>query len=178
METHTQPHFHFHHLHLHQLWPEAVIEFRGFMEAEVSEARQQIVDMALQVGFEEVDEDDDEDFLLSHREELRNDDLLALEEERIREESESSPEEVVPVKTLTTKVMAKGFKLVNEAMAIFDEYDPDYMRSSKVQREMENVLKYYKEVNEQKMKAATQVSNMKFFKKKKKPPFHLLSLQP
>ena len=86
---HAQPHY--------QLWLEAVIEFKGFTEAEVSEAKQQIVDMVLQVGFEEVDKDDVEDFLLSHREELSNEDLLALEEERIREESESSPEEVMPV---------------------------------------------------------------------------------
>ena len=49
--------------------------------------------------------------------------------------------------------------------AIFDEHDPDCMRSSKVRREIENVLKCYKEVYEQKMKAATQVSIMKFFKK-------------
>ena len=40
-----------------------------FTEAEVSEARQQIVDMAQQVGSEEVGEDDVEDLLLSHREE-------------------------------------------------------------------------------------------------------------
>ena len=163
METHAQPHF-----SLHQLWLEAVIEFRGFAEAEVGEARQKIVDMALQVGFEEVDEDDVEDLLLSHMEELSNEDLLALEEEHIREESESSPEEVVSVETFATKVMAKGFKLVDDAMAIFDEHDPDCMRSSKVQRERENILKCYKEVNKQKMKAATQVSNMKLFKKKKK----------
>ena len=65
----AQPHFHLHHLHLHQLWPEAVIELRGFTEAEVSKARQQIVDMALQVGFEEVAKDNVEDLLLSHREE-------------------------------------------------------------------------------------------------------------
>ena len=68
-------------------------------------------------------------------------------------------------KTLTTKVMTKGFKLVDEAIAIFDEHDPDCMRSSKVQREMENVLKCYKEVSKQKMKAANQDSIMKFFKK-------------
>ena len=53
------------------------------MEAEVSESRQQIVDMALHVGFEEVDEDDDVDLLLPHREELRKEDLLALEEEHM-----------------------------------------------------------------------------------------------
>ena len=53
--------------------------------------------MALQMGFEEVDEDDVEDLLLSHREELSNEDLLSLEEECNRVESESSPEEVVPV---------------------------------------------------------------------------------
>jgi len=46
-----------------------VIELRGFTEAEVSKARQQIVDMALQVGFEEVAKDNVEDLLLSHREE-------------------------------------------------------------------------------------------------------------
>ena len=45
-----------------------MIELRDFKEAEVSKARQQIVDMALQVGFQEVDEDDVEDLLLSHRE--------------------------------------------------------------------------------------------------------------
>ena len=50
----------------------------------------------------------------SPREELRNEDLLALEEERIREELESSPEEVVLVKTLTTKVMAKGLFQVGQ----------------------------------------------------------------
>jgi len=123
------------------------------------------VGMALQVGFEEVDKDDVEDFLLSHNVELSNEDLLALEEERIREESESSPEEVLPVKTLTMKVIAKGFNLVDEAMAIFHEHDLNCMRSSKVWREMDNVLKCYKEVYKQKMKAATQVSIMKFFKK-------------
>ena len=60
MESPVQPHF-----HLHQLWPEAVIEFRSFTEAEVSEARQQIVDKALQVGLEEVYKDDVEDLLLT-----------------------------------------------------------------------------------------------------------------
>ena len=54
--------------------------------------------MALQVGFDEVDENEVEDLLLLYRKELVNEDLLALEEERIREESESSPEEVVPAK--------------------------------------------------------------------------------
>ena len=46
-----------------------------------------------------------------------------------------------------------------------DEHDPEFMRSSKVRREMDNVLKCFKEVYKQKMKAATQVSIMKFFKK-------------
>ena len=120
------------------------------------------------MGFEEVNKDDAEDLLLSHRKELSNEDVLAPEEERIREELESSPKEVVPVKTLVTKVMAKGFKLVDEAMAIFDEHDLNCMRSFKVRREMENVLKCYKEVYKQKMKAATQVSIVKFFKKNPK----------
>ena len=57
----------------------------------------------------------------------------------------------MPVKTLTMKVMDKGFKLVDGAMAIFDEHDPNCMRSSKVWREIENVLKCYKEVNKQKI---------------------------
>ena len=69
LEMHAQPHFQLHHFHLHQLWSEAVIELRDFKEAEVSKARQQIVDMALQVGFEEVAKDNVEDLLLSHREE-------------------------------------------------------------------------------------------------------------
>ena len=53
--------------------------FHGFTEAELSEARQQIADMALHVGFEEVAEDDVEYLLLSHREELGNEDLMVLE---------------------------------------------------------------------------------------------------
>ena len=35
------------------------------------------------------------------------------------------------LKTLMTIVMAKGFRLVDKAMAIFDEHDPDCMRSCK-----------------------------------------------
>ena len=53
--------------------------------------------MALQVRFEEVDEDDVELFLL-YRKELSKEHILALEELHIREESESSPEGIVPVK--------------------------------------------------------------------------------
>ena len=46
---------------------------------------------------------------------------------------------------------------------VYDECDPDCMRSSKVRWEMDNVLKCFKEVDEQKLKAATQVSIKKFF---------------
>ena len=60
-------------------------------------------------------------------------------------------------------IRSELFVLRHSERVIRDEHDPDCMRSSKVRREMENVLKCYKEVHKQKMKADTQVSIMKFF---------------
>lgn len=64
--------------------------------------------------------------LESQRKDLNNN-LLALKE-HIREESESSPEEVEPMTALTTEVMSQAFKLIKHATALFDEHDTNFMR--------------------------------------------------
>jgi hypothetical protein len=88
-----------------------------------------------------------------------------MEEGCIRLESKSSPEEVEPVTAFTTKRAPQVSKLIDSAVAFFAEHDTDPMRSSKVQREIQNALKCYMVVYNQKLKTATQVSIKRLFKK-------------
>jgi hypothetical protein len=70
---------------------------------------------------------------------LSIEDILAFEEEHIKEGSESSPEVIEPVRALTMSSMSQTFKLFDS------KHDTNLLRSSKVWREIENALKCYKE---------------------------------
>jgi hypothetical protein len=60
--------------------------------------------IALKTGFEEVNRE--------HTDEGLSNDDLAVKEEHIREELESSHEEVVPVRALRMKLMSQAFQLI------------------------------------------------------------------
>jgi hypothetical protein len=70
--------------------------------------------------------------------------------------------------------MPQAAKLQNSATALFNEHDMNFMRNAKEQRKIESVLKCYKELYNQEVKIATQVSVKRFFKEHPKPPIHLL----
>lgn len=50
-----------------------------------------------------------------------------------------NPEEVKSMRILTAKVMSKLFKMNDSGINLFNEHIPELMRSSKVQRKIENV---------------------------------------
>jgi hypothetical protein len=77
------------------------VNFRGF-EGEVKDIQKTIVQLATEAEFNEVDTDDDQDFPLSHCEELTNKELIQLDAEKLSEKEEELDE---PQKTLDTKTL-------------------------------------------------------------------------
>ncbi|KAG7165650.1 putative Tigger transposable element-derived protein 1-like 229 [Homarus americanus] len=82
-----------------------------------------ILSLARQAGFDELESDDIEDVLASHREELTNEDLQQL--------TEHSPvdDEEEPQQTLTTKRLAEAFNLIQQGMQILVDDDKNRERS-------------------------------------------------
>jgi hypothetical protein len=138
-----------------KIWPDVVTDFHGFEpEEEISNSRRAIIDMAMSLGYEEVDEANVKELLQSHVEELSNEDLLALEKELSDEDDESS--DVVPVKHLTTKQLVEFFKHTDNDIGITDDNDANRVRSAKVARGIESALACYKELYTERQKAARQ----------------------
>jgi hypothetical protein len=63
-----------------------------------------------------------------------------------------------------TKVTYQTFKLINNAMILSQEHEKNFMRNLEVWMETENALKCYKELFNQKLMKATEVSIKRFFK--------------
>jgi hypothetical protein len=59
--------------------------------------------------------------------------IFWLQERCVREEWESSPEKFEPVRFFRTEIMSQAFKLIDSAIALFDEYDTNLSRSYKVE---------------------------------------------
>ena len=150
-----------------KLWPEAVeVVSEDGVGNDIGGATREIADMAQHIGFTDVDEENVREVLNSHVEDLTNEDLMIIEEERIvKEQEDEEIDEVQPEKKLTTKIMAQAFQMIDSAMSIFEEHDPDTMRSSQVKREVEHVMKCYKDLYSQKIKKRTQPSIKMFFTK-------------
>uniref|UniRef100_K7EX90 HTH CENPB-type domain-containing protein n=1 Tax=Pelodiscus sinensis TaxID=13735 RepID=K7EX90_PELSI len=131
-----------------RIWPACVHEFREF-DTEIAEAKKQIVALAHEAGLEEVDANDVQELLHSHGEELSIEELKLLDEQRL----ENEPEYTEPViRTLSMKVMAEAFKLISDAINIFDENDPDRERSSKVAKSLESAISCYQQLYNEKQK--------------------------
>uniref|UniRef100_K7GJR5 DDE-1 domain-containing protein n=1 Tax=Pelodiscus sinensis TaxID=13735 RepID=K7GJR5_PELSI len=144
---------------LHCIRPACVHKFREF-DTEIAEAKTQIVTLAHEAGLEEVDATDVQRLLDSHGEELFVDELNLLDEQKL----ENEPEHAEPViQTLLMKVMAEAFKLISDAINIFDENDPDHKWNSKVVKSLESTISYDQQLYNEKQKAAKQLSIKSFF---------------
>ncbi|XP_042211557.1 tigger transposable element-derived protein 1-like [Homarus americanus] len=107
------------------MWPECVHEFKGFSQAEsLQQVQQDIVTLANNVDFEEVIENGVVELLESHREDLTNEDLMMLEQERAAGQEEDIEPPPTPLQ-LTTKDMSNGFALIQEGLQIFSDNDPN-----------------------------------------------------
>lgn len=113
-----------------KLWPKDVDSLSCVDAQDLEGERHDINEMAQQAGFEEVGGDDITEMLHLHREEHMNENHMVLDEEKTREESESSSDEVQPARTLLSKVLAVISKHLDDTIAILDENYPDHQRIS------------------------------------------------
>lgn len=149
-----------------KIWPECVYGFKGFPQQDT--LTKDIVKLAQQAGFEEVDENDVTELLESHNEELTNEDLLELEQERAHEEDDDDQAETVPPqpKQLTLKGVRRILDLIAQATAAMAEEDPNQDRVETVAENIKKHISCYKEVERNLKQQAAQPSILSFFQRK------------
>ncbi|XP_062926341.1 tigger transposable element-derived protein 1-like [Mobula hypostoma] len=143
-----------------KLCPEAVNDFKGF---EPSTINTTIVSLAKEAGFVEVDEGDVEEVLASHDQELTDEELMQLQEERITIETERSSKNEV-VQGLNVKQLREIFAAIDSAAMIAEKYDFNFERARRFRAGLQDVLSAYKKLYDLKMREAQQSSILSFFK--------------
>ena len=128
-----------------KLCPEAVNDFQGFEPTAINMA---IVTLAKEAGFEETDEDDIAELLASHDKELTDEELMQLQEERIRFETEQMNEqpENKAVQELNVKHLKEIFMMIDNAAMIAEKYDFNFERARRFRAGLQTVLSTYKEL--------------------------------
>ncbi|MEE6461462.1 hypothetical protein FKM82_001295 [Ascaphus truei] len=166
------------------LCPDFVSNVQGLTET-VAEVTETVVQMARDLNLE-VETEDIEELLASHSNELSNEDLMQLEEQKIAEEEAHQSADAAqpqPRKSLSSKMLAAAFKHIDSALAIFEDNDPNIERSSTVSRGVSNQISCYREIYTQKRKGSVQTSMKRFFKRPKpstaptSPPKSPLSIE-
>jgi hypothetical protein len=127
-----------------KLWPEACHDFRGFEENEAAVAND-TVDVATQIGMDEVDINNVQELLQSHRTSLTNEELVELEQQCSPEDNDDSTDDNVPNRNLTTRVFTEGINKIVDVLDLFTENDADFDRSTAVKRDVV-VISCYKEL--------------------------------
>ncbi|CAM2096678.1 unnamed protein product [Caretta caretta] len=123
-----------------------VSDFQGFTDT-VEEVTNTVVEMGKALNLD-VAPDDADELLASHSEELANEDLIDLEQQKVAEEEEDVPtvEETPPHKVLTTKVFAEAFQHLEASMSLFEEHDPNIDHSASVNRSISNMYSCNREI--------------------------------
>lgn len=94
------------------------------------------------------------EFFDAHAKELTNDELRELENQKKEEEEEEKMK--ISTKHFQTKQMAQAFVLIEGALALFEELDPNKKRHSKVSAAVHDAVKCYRAIYEEKQKALSQ----------------------
>ncbi|XP_065412567.1 tigger transposable element-derived protein 1-like [Chrysemys picta bellii] len=147
----------------HCAWPDAVHSFMGFDA--VPAVEQEIVKLAKDVGFKEVEEDDVWELLESHAEQT-NEELIELGQQRISKESKDDDDDDVrqEARNLTTKNLSRFFGLLDEMTEIIQSGDSFREWSDKVSRPLNDAMACYREIYHSKIHAGEQMSIKSFFK--------------
>lgn len=129
-------------------------DFKNFEETLMS-LQDNIIELGKKVGFEELQPEDIQQLIDSHKEEISEEDFVKLKQERsIEEEYDDDDEEYTQsVKSLTSQGMAEAFRHLDAFLSYFDENDPDVQRSSAVAKGVNNQINCYRILyNEKKAK--------------------------
>ncbi|KAI6646855.1 Tigger transposable element-derived protein 1-like isoform X4 [Oopsacas minuta] len=115
-----------------------------------------------------LDEEGFEKLFEPHSQELTNEEPMELETMQRQSEQEDD-EEILPIKKFETKMMAKGFSLIEKALAIFQNQDPNDERFSKVATSVRDSFECYRIIWNEKKRKTAQTSLDQFFKKRDDP---------
>jgi hypothetical protein len=151
-----------------QMCPYLVHDCKGFsVDEDLNQTIEKIVQLANTVGFSEVDLDDVVDLLMSGKEELSSEDLIEVEEESRVAAGEKGMEEGEVVRMLASERLYEALRGIDQALAIFDEEDPNTERSSKVKRDVLASVRCYSEILKERKMKTPQRSPEHYFKEMK-----------
>ncbi|XP_067932973.1 tigger transposable element-derived protein 1-like [Watersipora subatra] len=132
------------------LCPQFVNDFRGFDQEGINkEILSTLVGLSDKLELD-LQEEDFEELLESHGEELSNQDLMELEAQQRVEEEEEEEETPVPMKKFETKLLAEGFSLIDKAIALFKLQDPNIERCTKVANQLNDTIQCYRIIFDEK----------------------------
>ncbi|KFD47790.1 hypothetical protein M513_11340 [Trichuris suis] len=107
--------------------------------------------------------------LVDAQPELTNEELMelrAIGEQQGEEEEDEEGEQKTDVSTqFRAKLMAKGFSLFEEALAIFESQDPDVERYSKVAAAVHEAIHCYRVIYDERRRANIQTSLHRYFRR-------------
>ena len=86
------------------------------------------------------------------------------EEENRKEEDERKEQEEVPIRKFTLKEMTQAFSLRNQMPQMFETMDYNVERFARIERIIEEALRPYKEIYEEKKKRTVQTNLRMFIK--------------
>lgn len=145
-----------------KLWPQAVHNFTGFAVPDTAALSKEIAALANESALgdgKEVTEEDVQQLLNSHDQELTTQELLELEETRT---DAADPESPVPPLTITQ--LQKALELYYEANDFLLQIDPDMDRSFKVRSSVKGAIRCYEELLRSKQMEKKQQRITAYFK--------------
>lgn len=144
-----------------KLVPQFIHKFRGFEEEHVVD---ELVEMATALELD-VDGNDFRELIECDTKELTNEDIMELVHHREKIEISEQEKDDKPPKRFESKRMAECFHLIEEALAGFEEQDPNTERFTSVSKSVHDALACYKMIYEEKKKAVLQTSMDKYIRK-------------
>jgi hypothetical protein len=108
---------------------------------------QNLIELANEVGLEDVNDDDAEESLQSRGERLSNDKLRELAEQRIQSESEA----------FDAEFLSNSITAIMQIMDQFIDNDPDWERSNKAKRGVLYMKSCYQELFHEKIQSTLDV---------------------
>ena len=141
-----------------KIWPECI---QSHEEVEsLSKIRENILNLANDIGFENMEESDLIDLLDADREHLSNEELIQLEPAQANTIEESKP---IKSKQLTSNDLSRALSHFEQGINILQLSDPDEERIAKVSRGINIAINCYKELKREAINKANQSTLDKFF---------------
>lgn len=150
-----------------KLWPECIqYELGNETSDETLNVIREVAGLADTMQIEGMEVEDIQELLNSHNEGMTNAELMEIDfQPAYSSNSDEEIQEIIPERTLTVKRLAQAIQLIDQALQIFDQDDPNQERSSKVGSAVLGSINCYKEIYESKKQQAVQTTIEKFFKK-------------